>query len=237
MKALLRWLATLFVAFSIGTVISLTVLVGMLWWKGALTDDRLLGMLAALQGIPMPAPGSVAAADPAADEQPSLEQILQRRLVASLDLDMRETAIDKALAELRNLETQIKTENQRLDLWKLSFDKRLETLESQTTDEALLQLQRTIEAMHPKQAKDQILKILDQPPTKPDDDPMRDVVTILKTMPIDKARKIVGEFKSPEEAEKLADILRQIRLGSPDADLIRDTRNELQQQLQPQNNR
>lgn len=234
MKAALRWLGTLFVAFSIGTVISLAVLVGMLWWKGALSDDRLLGMLAALQGIEVPRPGSLAPADPAADEQPSLDQIVQRRLVASLDLDMRETAIDKALAELRNLETQIKTENQRLDLWKLSFDKRLETLESQTTDEALLQLQRTIEAMHPKQAKDQILIILGEPPTKPDDDPMRDVVTILKTMPIDKQRKIVGEFKSPEEAEKLAEILRQIRLGSPDLDLIRDTRNELQEQLQTQ---
>jgi flagellar motility protein MotE (MotC chaperone) len=234
MKTALRWLGTLFVAFSIGTVTSLAVLVGMLWWKGVLTDDRLLGMLAALQGIELPARGSAAAVDPAADEQPSLDQILQRRLVASLDLDMRETAIDKALAELRNLETQIKTENQRLDLWKLSFDRRLETLESQTTDEALLQLQRTIEAMHPKQAKDQILIILNQPPTKPDDDPMRDVVTILKTMPIDKQRKIVGEFKSPEEADKLAEILRQIRLGSPDADLIRDTRNELQEQLQTQ---
>jgi hypothetical protein len=234
MKAAASWLATLFVAFSIGTVVSLAVLVGTLWWKGALTDDRLLGMLAVLQGIETPARTAAAAGDPAADEQPSLDQIMQRRLAASLDLDLRETAIDKALGELRNLETQIVTENRRLDLWKLSFDKRLETLESQSTDEALLQLQRTIEAMNPKQAKDQILKMLAETPTKADDDPMRDVVTILKTMPIDKQRKIVGEFKSEPDAEKLAEILRQIRLGSPDADLIRDTRNELQQQLQPQ---
>ncbi len=233
MKAALSWLATLFVAFSIGTVLSLAVLIGMLWWKGTLSDERLLGMLAVLQGIEMPGGAAAAASDPAQDEQPSLDQIMQRRLAASLDLDLRETAIDKALGELRNLESQIETENLRLDQWKLSFDKRLETLESATTEESLLQLQRTIEAMNPKQAKDQILKILAETSTKADDDPMRDVVTILKTMPIDKQRKIVGEFKSPEEAEKLAEILRQIRLGSPDADLIRDTRNELQQQIQP----
>ena len=67
-----------------------------------------------------------------------------------------------------------------------------------------------------------------------DDDPMRDVVTILKTMPSDKQKKILAEFKLEPEEEQLAEVLRQVRLGSPDADLIRNTRQELQQQLQPQ---
>jgi hypothetical protein len=233
MKSALSWLANLFVAFSIGTVITLAVLFGMLWWKGALTDDRLIGMLAALQGIQTPSATANAALDPAADEQPSLEQLMQRRLAASLDLDLRETAIDKALGELRNLEAEVKVENKRLDDWKVSFDKRLETLESKATDESLFQLQRTIEAMQAKQAKDQILKMLEETPVDADDDPMRDVVTILKTMPIDKTRKILTEFKTEEEKEKLAEIMRQIRLGKPDVDLIRDTRNQLQDQLQP----
>jgi hypothetical protein len=232
MKAAVSWLANLFVAFSIGTVISLVVLLAMFWWKGALSDDRMMGVLAVLGGVEVAKPGAAAAGDGVADEQPSLDQIGQRRLAASLDLDLRETAIDKALGELRNLEAEVKVENKRLDDWKLSFDKRLETLESETTDEALFQLQRTIEAMNAKQAKDQILKMLEDPPT-PEDDPMRDVVTILKTMPVDKQKKIIAEFKAEPEKEKLAEILKQIRLGSPDADLIRDTRNQLQQQLTP----
>ena len=232
MKSAFSWLANLFVAFSIGTVISLAVLVGMLWWKGALADDRLLGAVAAIQGI-QTASTATAVVDPAADEQPSLEQIMQRRLAVSLDLDLRETAIDKALGELRNLEAEVKVENKRLDDWKLSFDKRLETLETKATEESLFQLQRTIEAMQPKQAKDQILKMLEESPTDADDDPMRDVVTILKTIPFDKQRKLLAEFKTEEEKEKLAEIMRQIRLGKPDVDLIRDTRNQLQEQLQP----
>jgi hypothetical protein len=232
MKSALSWLANLFVAFSIGTVITLAVLMGMLWWKGALSDDRLLGALAAIQGI-QTTTTAPAVVDPAADEQPSLEQIMQRRLAESLDLDLRETAIDKALGELRNLEAEVKVENRRLDDWKLSFDKRLETLESKATEESLFQLQRTIEAMQAKQAKDQILKMLEETPVDPEDDPMRDVVTILKTMPIDKTRKILTEFKTEDEKEMLAEIMRQIRLGKPDVDLIRDTRNQLQEQLQP----
>jgi hypothetical protein len=232
MKSALSWLANLFVAFSIGTVISLAVLVGMLWWKGALADDRLLGAVAAIQGIQTTST-TAATVDPAADEQPSLEQIMQRRLAESLDLELRETAIDKALGELRNLETEIRTENMRLDRWKVSFDTRLKDLESQATEESLLQLQRTIEAMQPKQAKDQILKMLNETSVEADDDPMRDVVTILKSIPLDKLRKLMTEFKTEDEKEKLAEILRQVRLGKPDVDLIRDTRNQLQEQLQP----
>jgi hypothetical protein len=216
----------------VGTVISLAVLVGMLWWKGTLTDDRWLGMLAALQGIE-PTKTAAAAEDPAADEQPSLVQLMEKRLGASLDLELRETAIDKSLGDLRLLESQIKTENERLDKWKQSFDIRLAKLESQTTDEALLQLQRMLEVMSPRQAKDQILRMLKEA-SNTDDDPMRDVVTILKTMPSDKQKKILAEFKLEPEEEKLAEVLRQVRLGSPDADLIRNTRQELQQQLQPQ---
>ena len=233
MKFIFRWLGSALVAFSIGTVISLAVILAMLWWKGALTDDRLLGMIAALQGI-NPTPPAVADPASAAEaEQPSLDQLMQARLGASLDLDLRESAIDKSLGDLRTVESQIKTERERLDLWKLDFDQRLAKLETAATDAALLEVQRALEAMQAKQAKDQILKMLEEPTTT-GDDPMQDVVTILKTMADDKRKKLLAEFKTPDEAEKLAEILRQVRLGLPDSDVIRDTRSQLQQQLNPQ---
>ncbi|MCU0876784.1 MAG: hypothetical protein MUF06_03210 [Pirellulaceae bacterium] len=229
MKVALEWLASLFLALCVGTVLSLTVIGGMLWWKGVFQDERWLAMLAALHGI-QPAAVVEPQPDPVDDEQPSYEQIAEQRLAASLDLELRETSIDKTLGELRNLETQIRTEREWLDRWKLSFDQRLATLETKATEESLLQLQRTMESMNPKQAKDQIMRMLEASPTRPEDDPLRDVVTILKTMPADKQRKIIGEFKLEDEQERLAEILRQIRLGTPDSDLLRDTRNQLQQQ-------
>ena len=233
MKRILSWLGSLFVAFALGTTISLIVLVAMLWWKGALTDDRLLGMIAALQGIQPLRPTAADETNSVSAEQPSLDQIMQSRLRASLDLDLRESAIDKSLGDLRTVESQIKTERERLDLWKLDFDQRLAKLETAATDAALLEVQRALEVMSPKQAKDQILKMLDEPGAA-EDDPMQDVVTVLKSMADDKRKKLLGEFKTPEEAEKLAEILREIRLGLPDSEIIRDTRNQLQQQLNPQ---
>jgi hypothetical protein len=228
MKAALQWMGNLLIALGLGTLATIVIVLGMLWWKGALGDGRLMGMLAALQGIEPQSPAAAAGQlDPDA-EQPSIDQLLQARLRTSLDLDLRESAIDKALGDLRALEAAIRTERSRLDGWKQDFDKRLVTLETEASDAALLQLQQTLQTIHPKQAKEQIMLMLKDPPTT-DDDPMHDVVTILKAMPLDKQKKILGEFKDEKEVEVMAEILRQVRLGTPDSELLRDTRSQLQQ--------
>lgn len=232
MKAALNWIGSLMVALALGTSISLAILLAMLWWKGALADERILGMLAALQGIkPLPPAPVAGQLDPDA-EQPSVEQLLHARLRTSLDLDLRESAVDKALGDLRSIEVQIQSETKRLDGWKKDFDARLAKLETAATDSALLQLQQTLQTIDAKQAKDQIMKMLADPMTATDD-PMQDIVTIVKAMPLDKQKKIFATFKTPEEIKAMADIFRNIRLGTPDSDLLRDTRSQLQQQPNP----
>ena len=228
-------LSSLFVYFCIGTVLAGVVLGGVMWSKGALSGDRLTALMAAIYGLPFPsklATTNVNGTVAAVNEAPSFEQVQERRMLANLDLDLRESAVDKSLADLRNLETQIRDERKRLDQWKLSFDKRLADLENANTNQAMQELQRTLEAMAPKQAKEQVLKIMEAPPTK-NNRPLDDVVTLLKSMPADKRKKILAEFKTADEAEKLSNILKEIRLGTPDSDLIRDSRSQLQQQLAP----
>lgn len=221
----LRGLGLVFVWFCLGTVLAQIVLVGMLWWKGAFADNRVTAMVAALYGI-HPATNAGAASTPADPnlEELSLTQIAQRRMLTSLDLDLRENTLDKSLADLRNLEEKIRTEDERLSLWKKSYDYRLAELESTTLASSLLEVQKTLEAIQPKQAKEQILRMLDDAPDGLNEQAMQDVVKILKAMPLDKRRKILGEFKSEDEATTLAEILKEIRLGSPEVDMIRDTR-------------
>ena len=228
MKAALEWLSALFVAFCIGTVVSLLVIASMLWWKGVITDERMYGMLAALQGIEPPPPPKLTALDTDA-EQPSFDQILSARLRASLDLDLRESAIDKSLGELRTLEKSLESESRRLDGWKQSFDERLAGLQNAATDSALREVQQTMEAMAPKQSKDPLMKMLEEQKT-PTNDPMEDVVRILKAMPLDKRKKILAEFKDTKEIENLHEILRVIRTGGSDTELLDETRKQLKQQ-------
>lgn len=226
MMAMIRWFNAAFVAVAVGTFVTLLVVLTMLWFKGALADERVYGMLAALQGVKAAKPAEKAI-DPNS-EQPSFNQILEARTVASLDLDLRETAIDKSLGELRTLESQLRTESRRLDDWKTSFDKRLTDLQTAATEASLLELQRTLEAIAPKQAKEQLLKMLEEPKTG-SDDPMEDIVRILKAMPLEKRKKILAEFKTPEDVEKLHEILKVVRLGGSDTQLLQETRGQIQQ--------
>lgn len=231
---IIGWLGSAVVAFCVATVISMGVLGGMLWMKGAMSGDRYLAIMAAVYGIPQD--GSEKKKDgneTKNPEQPSLEAVLEKRALASLDLDLRESALDKSLQDLRSLESQIKTERERLDLWKQSFDARIASLENGRTEQAIVELQQAIEAMQPKQAKDQLLQIMNTPPKSAEDQPLHDVVNLLKNLPVDKRKKIFAEFKLPEETEKLSEILREIRLGAPETELLRDTRKQLQQQLNP----
>lgn len=231
----LRPLGLLLVWLCIGTVLAQLVLVGMLWWKGALADDRLYAMFAALHGIhPNLRSGPELTAINLNAEQMSLAEISQRRMLTSLDLDLRENTLDKSLVDLRNLEEKIRTEDERLTLWKKSYDYRLATLESTTLANSLLEVQKTLEAIQPKQAKEQILRMLDDAPDGHNEHAMQDIVKILKAMPLDKRRKILGEFKSEDEATTLAEIFKEIRLGAPEVDLIRDTRAGLQSEPRSQ---
>ncbi len=230
---ILELVGSLFSYFCVGTVLAIGALVLILGLKGALTGERFQNMMAALYGISIPAapaPNATATTPAATEELPSFDQLLDRRALASLHLDLRENALDKSLADLRNIEAQVRDERKRLDQWKESFDNRLAQLQTSNSDVALQELQRTLESLQPKQAKEQILKMLERGATKTDK-PMDDVVTILKAMPTDKRKKLLSEFKTPEDADKLSDILEQVRQGAPDSELLRDSRLQLQQHL------
>ena len=79
-----------------------------------------------------------------------------------------------------------------------------------------------LESIKAKQAKELLLEMLDQ-------QEINDVVTLLKGMPNVKAAKIIGEFKTPDELEKIGQVLRLIREGTPVSDLVANTREKLEQ--------
>lgn len=229
---ILRLLGMGLLYFCVATVLAQAVVLGMLWWKGAFSDDRVVAMFAALHGIHPGKPGVEGAVAKSKDghghEQPSLEEVSRQRLLASLDLNLRESTLDKALLELRTLEQQVATENERLKQWQQGMDQRIARAENTVLESSLQELQQTLMVISPKQAKEQILKMLQTSTDGSDLRAMNDVVRMLKAMPLDKRKKILGEFKSAPESEKLADILREIRLSPVEMEMLRDSRNQLE---------
>jgi flagellar motility protein MotE (MotC chaperone) len=217
--------------FCVATVLAQAVVLGMLWWKGTFSDDRLVAMFAALHGIHPEKPGVAKAAtaqDGHAQEQPSLDEISKQRLLASLDLNLRESTLDKALMELRNLEQQVATENERLKQWQEGMDQRIARAENTVLESSLLEVQQTLMVMSPKQAKEQILKMLPTSPDGSETNAMNKVVRMFKAMPLDKRKKIMGEFKTAQESEKLKEILAEMRDSPVEMNLLRDSRNKLE---------
>ncbi len=56
-----------------------------------------------------------------------------------------------------------------------------------------------------------------------------DVVVMIKTMPIDKRKKIFSEFQTELEKRRLGYIVHEIRVGNPEVPLIRKVREKLRQ--------
>lgn len=223
----LSMIGSAFAYFAIATVIALVVIVAMLWQKGALSDERVYRMWAALHGVEIPVKQAAASKEKVEVEVPSYDDILNKRTLSSLDLNLRESAIGHSLDELRTVQMKVQTERERFDKLVTSFDNRVKQLEDIATDEAITETQRTIEALPPKQAKQQLLKMLDEKQIEGEPKPIDAVVSIVKAMPIEKRRKILSEFKSGEEEEKLAEILKEILRGAPDLPILREAREDV----------
>jgi len=228
MKRLFALLGQGFLYFCVGTVIAASVGTAMLFQRGAFSDDRVLNMWAALHGIPVPGETVSAAGDAEdADEQPAYDDIVMKRALVGLDLDLRENTVEKALGELKTIELKIRTEQERFDRLVGSYEEKLKSLEANAADAAVLETQQTLEALPPKQAKQQLLNLLDEAPSPGIENPMAAVVALVKALPIERRRKILQEFKTPSEDEKLAEILKEILRGAPDVPFLKQASDEL----------
>ena len=210
------------------TVVAVAVLLAVLAAKGRLNKDRIDEVALILLGQPRPTPD--AAEDPAAEavDFPTFRRTVERRLERELDNSLRAMVLDGAVEDFRVLEQELRVERDRYDALRRSFEGRLAELEQTTRDGGLRQLQETLETIRPRQAKDEIVRMLDDDRTRGDDRGLRDLVTILKSMPTDARKKIMAEFKTDDEMAQLHRVLRELRLGEPASSLVEQARGDLE---------
>lgn len=216
-------------SFCIATLLAQTGLVAVLWQRGSLTRQTAQDLLATAHDIPVRDiyERLVAQNQPVKKEMVSFAEVQEARMLASLDLDLREFSADKGSLDLRELAVLLNQEKGRYTVVKEQFDQKWAELQQGSSDTALRDLQRQIESLQPKAAKDQLLRILDSPEI-PRETALNQVVAIFKNLAIDKRRKIIAEFKE-DDALRLQEILKQIRLGMPEIDVLRETRVKLQE--------
>jgi hypothetical protein len=217
-------LAGLVVAsLSIGTVLAQAMGLGYCWSQGWLEPSRLERWLAVAQGkarIVMPD-------EERKEETPdrlqavALVDVARARAIKGRDFELREQSLQNQVEEFQLDRTKLADERSRYTQVKTAFEKELNELRAATLSNDAETTRLIIENMKPKQAKEQIVLMMDA-------GSMKDVVALISAMAPAKRAKLLAEFKTPEENERLAKILTLIRTGEPELTLIDEAKTQLQ---------
>ena len=203
------------------TLISQAAVVGYFWTSGTLSRHKARQIADIIAGVDM-IPADMAKPTDQLDDptqQISFEEIVQHLVAKNLNLDLREQAVGKGISDLRALATQLEEDTRRFDVRRESFNDNLTRLEEGAKGNAITEVRLTLEALRPRQAKDQMIRMLE-------DEQMEAVVTIIKGMTLDKRKKLLAEFKDGDEPDKLADILKQILHGVPETTVIEQAKKD-----------
>jgi hypothetical protein len=219
-------LAALVAYFCVATLIAQASAVAYLRATGRLDNERIARVTDALRGIepkPKLEEKPHGEEDPSLKEEPTLDDRETARDLATRNLELREQAVKSGLDRVLYEKNALTEEKARYELIKRTFEEQLTALREGALSSGRESVRLIWENIKPKQAKEQILKMMGE-------NELNEVVTILGAMPIAKRAKIVSEFKTPEEADKLDEILKQILEGEPEVGLIDDTNRQVKPQ-------
>jgi hypothetical protein len=222
MKRVVQIITVLGAAFCVATVIAATAVVSYVGIKYHIDREKLAKIVAAAQGVtPAAKPEDVTPGkEEVHPEQVSYDQILEARAVKVRNLELREQALKNGLDQLRFEQNKFSGEQAEFAKTRQAFTEQVAAIKKRDTAVGFDTVVRDLGAMKPKQAKEEILLMLQRNEDK-------QVVSLLLPMSDSRRAKIYGEFKTPEEQEKLDGLLRLIRQGEPTAEIVRGTQQEL----------
>ncbi len=212
-RSIMSGIPLAFAYFCLATVTVQVGLGGMMWSKNKLTQEKIIRYTAIVYGLDiadLPTQHSTGPDIEASDEWLTHDQLLTKRVNANAILSDRKVAMKQEAAQIRGLEKELKAERDRRALVRSNFRDYLDNLENQIVIRSLGDVQRTLETLAPKQAKDILLRMLADEGQTAGDDVVRDVVTIVKAMPEGKLAKIQAEFKTEFEQEVLHRLIMEI---------------------------
>jgi hypothetical protein len=225
MTKLVNGISALVVYLCIGQTLVMLLVIGLLIAKGGLTHEKFRQIAAVVQGVDL-----LAIREKVEDQrktantpQPSTADLADARARAARDIEIREQELVNIRNRLAKAQSDLADEADRFRRLHDDFESRLKTLRDGAVAANMENARLMLENMKPRQAKEQIQKMLA-------DRELKQAVTLLSAMPIEKRSKIIAEFKSEEESDQLAEMLRLIRAGEPEVTLVDEAQKNLAKQ-------
>ncbi len=226
---LLGLIGALLLYFALATMIAELLIFGYCWSKWRLDHNKLMQIVAVAQGVDLV--GLKAEPKPiqeeAAGEQPSYQQIVQARALRLRNVELREQSLKNGVDQLLAEQRVLTDDKARYQKQRQEYESQLAALLKGSESDGVEQTRGILAKLTPKQAKEQLLGMLKK-------NEMDAVVMLLQDMGESSRAKILKEFKTPEEAEKLEEILHQIRLGMPQAALAKKAQEQAKPAGQPE---
>ena len=122
----------------------------------------------------------------------SVDAVATARAVKFRELELREQALTQRQLLLDRQQLQLQAEAERFQITKRQFERTLESWQGQQQSQALEETAALLAGMKPKQAKEQLLLMLQR-------GELESVVTLLMALPPGNRAKVVAEFQSPED--------------------------------------
>lgn len=205
----MKKLIGLFLWFCAATFLAQICIVGLAASKGNVSRQSIAQVIGLLNGIDIQGARLKQALISARDTPtPLYQDVLDAKTNALLQLDSRSRALDNFQRQLSDQQREFQKKVEDFDERRLQFEMQQEKQRTGTQLNKLKEVQTILENMAPEEAKKQLfIKLVNNE--------LADVVSIIRGMPSDKQKKILAEFTQPEDHQKLADVLREIRRGQP----------------------
>lgn len=213
-----RILSSLFAGLAylaIATLLAIMALVTLGVSKGALTAKKLDRIRKVIREDEPTVPDSKL---PKLDvEMPSYDEILADRAVQFRTLELREEIVRQNVNLVNRERAEFTSEREEFDLARQAFETELAEMQNTAVVTGQENVRDTIAGMKPPQAKQQLSLMIEQ-------GEIGKVVALLSELPLTKRNKIVAEFKTPEDSERLKEILELMGEGQPLAQVVDQTR-------------
>ena len=198
-KQLLRAIAIVGEYLAVGTVLAQLVILFALNANDAFTEEKLFKVKALLANVDLYEVRKSAQQEMDPTQGTSIQAVPKDVVVL-----LREDGVQIGAARLEQIRSGLRRERKRYDVLREEFRDRLEEREQIAIASSRRDLQNAIEVMDAKQARVQLIAMID-------DGGLEDVVSILDMMPDAKKSRIFAEFKEPGDAARLHKILLELR--------------------------
>lgn len=223
---ILDGLLRLLVYAGVATVAMQLAAAVVLWNKGLFHRSHWDDALAVLYDVQLQLPAPTTSQPASRRPSRSLNEVHEARQAVHLNLDLREMASDNGQDEMLELRRLVQARKATVQQLKQDYDAKLRELEGGQLS-TLTEIRSRLEVVAPKQAKEQLIMLLEDPALG-EELGLQSVVSLTKAMPLDRRKKILSEFKSDAEVAHLHRILRRMREGRTAIQIVEETQKKLE---------